>query len=105
MRHVTHDLYPAANGAHGVTLTADVVNGVLTFYTVGDVVMDVLKRKGNLNYQAYADVNGVYTRGNWPTYHAVIEAEWRPYLQGHITLQRAIRGMVDKMPPSLPEGH
>jgi hypothetical protein len=45
-----------------------------------------------------ADLNGVYTRGNWPSYHAAIEAEWRPYLQGHVTMQRAISGMVDKMP-------
>jgi hypothetical protein len=74
------------------------------FYTVGDVVTDVLKRRGNLDYQPYADLNGVYTRGNWPAYHAVIEAEWRPYLQGHVTMQRAITGMVDKMPPSFPEG-
>ena len=69
------------------------------FFTVGEVVKDVVHRKGNLDYQTYADLNGVYTRGNWPAYHAAIEAEWRPYLRGEVTRQQAIRGMVNKMPP------
>jgi hypothetical protein len=68
------------------------------FYTVGYVVKDVLKRKGNLDYQTYADLNGVYTRGSWPTYHTVIEAEWLPYLQGHGTMEHATTSMVAKMP-------
>ena len=75
------------------------------FYTVGEVVKSVYSRNGNIDYQTYADLNGVYTRGSWPTYHAAIEAEWRPYLKGHATMQQAISGMVDRMPPSAPGGH
>ena len=75
------------------------------FYTVGEVVKSVYSRNGNIGYQTYADLNGVYTRGSWPTYHAAIEAEWRPYLKGHATMQQAISGMVDRMPPSAPGGH
>ena len=75
------------------------------FYTVGEVVKEVYSRKGNTGYQTYADANGVYTRGSWPTYHAAIEAEWRPYLEGHTTMQRAISSLVDKMPVSDPESH
>ncbi|HEY6619135.1 MAG TPA: hypothetical protein VIY68_06310 [Steroidobacteraceae bacterium] len=75
------------------------------FYTVGEIVKGVYNRKGNIDYQTYADLNGVYTRGSWPAYHAAIEAEWRPYLQGHATMRQAISGMVAKMPPSVPDGH
>jgi hypothetical protein len=71
------------------------------FYTVGDVVKGVYSRKGNIDYQTYANLNGVYTRGSWPTYRAAIEAEWRPYLQGHATMQQAISRMIDRMPPSV----
>jgi hypothetical protein len=69
------------------------------FYTVGEVVKDVLKR-GQVRYETYADKNGVYTRGDWPAYHAAIEAEWRPYLHGEGTMQSAIKAMVNKLPPS-----
>jgi len=79
--------------------SADSLWHAVQFYTVGEVVKDVYRRKGNIDYQTYADLNGVYTRGNWPTYHAAIEAEWRPYLQGHATMHQAITGMVDKMSP------
>lgn len=75
------------------------------FYTVGDVVKSVYSRKGNIDYQTYGCLNGVYTRGSWPAYHAAIDAEWRPYLQGQVTMQQAISRMVDKMPPSVPDGH
>jgi hypothetical protein len=40
-------------------------------------------------------------RGSWPTYRAAIEAEWRPYLQGHATMQQAISRMIDRMPSSV----
>jgi hypothetical protein len=79
--------------------SADSLWHAVQFYTVGEVVKDVYRRKRNIDYQTYADLNGVYTRGSWPTYRAALEAEWRPYLQGHATMQQAITGMVDKMPP------
>jgi len=85
--------------------SADSLWHAVQFYTVGEVVKGVYSRIGNLDYQTYADINGVYTRGTWPTYHAAIEAEWRHYLQGHATMQQAISGMVDRMPPSVPDSH
>lgn len=75
------------------------------FYTVGEVVKGVYRQKGNIDYQTYADLNGVYTRGSWPAYHAAIETEWSPYLQGHTTMKQAVSGMVDKMPLSIPDAH
>jgi len=74
------------------------------FYTVGEMVKDVLKRKGSLDYQTYADKNGVYTRGDWSIYHAAIDAEWRPYLHGEVTMQQAIRRIVNKLPAASSSG-
>jgi hypothetical protein len=83
--------------------SADSLWHAVQFYTVGEVVKSVYKRKGNIGYHTYADLNEVYTRGSWPIYHAALEAEWNPYLQGHVTMQEAISDMVDKMPPSVPD--
>lgn len=83
--------------------SADSLWHAVQFYTVGEVVKGVYKRKGNIDYQTYADLNEVYTRGSWPAYHAALEAEWVPYLQGHVTMQEAISDMVDKMPLSAPD--
>jgi len=80
--------------------SADSLWHAVQFYTVGEVVKSVYSHRGNIDYQTYADLNGVYTRGTWPAYHAAIEAEWLPYLQGHATLQQAISRMVDRMPLS-----
>jgi hypothetical protein len=71
------------------------------FYTVGEVVKRSFKRIGQRDYETYADKNGVYTRGQWPLYHAVIESDWVPYMRGHSTLRQAVRGMVSKLPAPL----
>lgn len=72
----------------------------VAFYTVGETVKEVLKRKDNLDYEAYADRQGVYTRGSWPLWHRVIISAWRPYMNGETTRQAAIQAMVDQLPPA-----
>ena len=69
------------------------------FYTVGESVKEVLKSEGNLDYQTYADENGVYTRGDWPILHSAIVTSWRPYMHGEIGLQQAVKAMVQQLPP------
>jgi hypothetical protein len=68
------------------------------FYTVGEVVKKSFERLGQREYETYADKNGVYSRGQWPLYHALIESEWVPYMRGHSTLRQAVSGMVIRLP-------
>jgi hypothetical protein len=69
------------------------------FYTVGEIVKDVLKRRANLDYQPYAQKNGVYTRG-WSSFVPLLEGPWQSYLQGKVNMQDALNLMVDKLPPA-----
>ena len=56
--------------------SADSLWHAVQFYTVGRGGEGrSIGRKGNIDYQTYADLNGVYTRGSWPIYHAALEAE------------------------------
>lgn len=68
------------------------------FYTVGVVTQDVLKRRGNLDYQTYADKNGVFTRGKWPLYKILIDKYWLAYLRAETDRLSALRAMVDGLP-------
>jgi hypothetical protein len=74
----------------------------VAFYTVGETVQEVLKRRANLDYETYADRNGVYTRGDWPLFHAAIISAWRPYMNGSTTRQEAIKAMVSQLPAGPP---
>ncbi|HXA48205.1 MAG TPA: hypothetical protein VNW52_11295, partial [Burkholderiaceae bacterium] len=56
------------------------------FYTVGEVVKNVLKRRADLDYQPYAQKNRVYTRG-WSAYVPLLEGPWQSYLQGSVSMQ------------------
>ena len=67
------------------------------FYTVGAVVQSVLKRRGDLDYQPYADRNGVY-HGSWSGFRELIDAYWRPYMQGDLDMATAITDMVAHLP-------
>jgi hypothetical protein len=68
------------------------------FYTVGAVVRNVLKEHGNLDYEPYAEKNGVY-RGAWSDDKALIVKYWLPYLRGESDMATAAKAMVDELPP------
>jgi hypothetical protein len=58
------------------------------FYTAGEMVqrhVDV--------YTPYAIKNGIYDRG-WPGAREVLDADWKPYLDGKIDLATAIHRLV-----------
>ncbi|MFZ6656760.1 hypothetical protein [Undibacterium sp. TJN19] len=70
---------------------------VLQFFTVGKLTEDVLKERGNLDYQPYALKNGLYQRA-WPEYIAVIDNTWIPYMENQMNFQQAIERAVEQIP-------
>jgi hypothetical protein len=68
------------------------------FYTVGEVTREVLKRRGNIDYQPFALKNGVYTHGVWAAYLTLIQTSWVQYMRGDIDMHEALIQMVDKLP-------
>jgi hypothetical protein len=69
----------------------------LQFYTVGTIVKDVLKRRGGLGYEPYADKVGLF-KAPWSQFVPLIEGDWRPYMDGRERFDEAIAHMVDKLP-------
>jgi hypothetical protein len=67
------------------------------FYTVGAVAQQVLRRRGNLDYRPYAEVNGVYGR-TWAIFPPLLTSEWQSYLDGKIEMADAIKVMVAQLP-------
>jgi hypothetical protein len=99
--HVTDTVMDEINTDIKATQRADDHNlwHAVQFYTVGEVVKDVLKSRANLDYQPYAEKNGVYARG-WSAYVALLEGPWQTYLLGKTTMQDALKMMVGKLPPA-----
>jgi hypothetical protein len=68
------------------------------FYTVGQVAKEVLKRRANIDYQPYADKNGLFKGPFFAAFVPVIEGAWRPYMQGELSFKDAVQGMVERLP-------
>jgi hypothetical protein len=64
------------------------------FYTAGVEVRRALPAADQANFTPYAYEYGLYTRGDWPKYPAVLEADWQKYLDGKISFADAIHSMV-----------
>lgn len=64
------------------------------FYTSGVELRRLLPAAEQAGFTPYADANGVYSRGNWPTYHRVLEKDWQLYLDGKTNFQTGIHAMV-----------
>jgi hypothetical protein len=58
------------------------------FYTAGEVVRRQLD-----GYTPYANEHGLYER-TWPDLPEILEADWKPYLDGKIDLSTAVRRLV-----------
>ncbi len=72
---------------------ADLWHAVL-FYTPGVEVRRALPADEQATFTPYAYKYGLYTRGEWPKYRAVLEKEWQPYLGGKTDFNAAIHSMV-----------
>jgi hypothetical protein len=65
---------------------------VVQFYVTGQVVRDVLATRG-ISYDPYMYSTGLFDRA-WSRYRAAVERNWRPYVDGRITLEQAVTGTV-----------
>lgn len=68
------------------------------FYTVGSVVQDILKQRGNLDYQPYANARIFKPGSRWSIFNAPLELSWKPYMQGKMSMSEAAKQMVDQLP-------
>jgi hypothetical protein len=65
---------------------------VIQFYVTGQVVRDVLAARG-VDYTPYMDATGLFDRA-WGKYRPVVEANWRPYVEGKRSMDEAIAQTV-----------
>lgn len=68
------------------------------FYTSGVELRRLLPAAEQASFTPYAYEQGAYSRGNWPTYRRVLEADWQKYLDGKISFADAIHSMVADLP-------
>lgn len=66
----------------------------ILFYTPGVEVRRALPADEQAAFTPYAYKNGLYTRGEWPKYRAVLEKDWQKYLDGKTDFTVAIHSMV-----------
>ena len=66
----------------------------ILFYTPGVEVRRALPPDDQATFTPYAYKNGLYARGEWPKYRAVLEKDWQPYLDGKVDFASAIHSMV-----------
>jgi len=67
------------------------------FYTTGELVAEQVP-----GYTPYADQNGIWSRGSMPVVRKTIERDWKPHMQGSLTLQEALTKVVNDLPVSSP---
>ncbi len=60
----------------------------IIFYTAGEVTRRYLP-----NYETYAVRNGIWEKG-WPGAVPVLEKDWKPYLDGRIDWEAAVKAIV-----------
>jgi hypothetical protein len=64
------------------------------FYTVGEIVRQELAKRGTQGYVPYAIKYGLWERGHWPKYLAILKADWQPYLEGKSGFDMATKSLV-----------
>src|SRR5262245_60725260 len=62
---------------------------VIQFYLTGSAVQEVLKARG-VDYVPYLYSTGLFDRA-WPKYRKAVEENWKPYLDGTVSLDEAIK--------------
>jgi hypothetical protein len=103
--HVVDDQITRAVEAEGVRQHVkplpDLWHGII-FFTAGELVRRELGKAGDATYQPYAVRFGVWERG-WQTIHAALEKEWLPYLNGKVSYEKALAGLVAAGSTAQPE--
>lgn len=66
------------------------------FYLTGEVVRQALAERG-IAYVPYVYANGLFERA-WPQLRAPLEQHWRPYVDGQVALDEAVRQVVAAVP-------
>ena len=69
---------------------------VVLFYVTGGAVERVLAAR-KIDYRIYMESTGLFDRA-WGHYRAAVEKNWRPYLDGAVSLDAAIEGTVEALP-------
>jgi hypothetical protein len=64
----------------------------ISFYTSGHVMQSIAGQAG-LEYTPYWIRSGVMRRA-WPEFLPVLQDHWQPYLDGEVSLERAINEVV-----------
>lgn len=69
------------------------------FYTAGELVKEQIP-----DYTPYADKNGLWIRAWPPPDRSLIEQDWKPHMDGSISLQRSLTKLVNDLAssPALP---
>ena len=65
---------------------------VALFYLTGEVVRQALEAR-NIAYEPYLYKTGLFDRA-WPQYKSAVETHWKPYVDGRISRNEAIRNVV-----------
>lgn len=71
----------------------------ILFYTPGVEVRRALPADEQAAFMPYAYKYGLYTRGEWPKYRAVLEKDWQAYLDGKTDFAAAIHSLVADLQP------
>lgn len=66
----------------------------LRIYTPGVEVRRALPSDEHAAFTPYAYKYGLYTRGEWPEYRAVLEKDWQPYLDEKTDFTTAVHSLV-----------
>jgi len=66
------------------------------FYTAGEVVRETLAAR-KIDYVAYLYSTGLFDRA-WPQFRLPVEREWKPYVDGQVTLDQAVSRLIAAIP-------
>jgi hypothetical protein len=69
---------------------------VVLFYTAGEVVRQALAAR-KIDYVPYLYATGLLDRA-WPQFRGPVEREWRPYIDGQVTLEKAVTRLIAAIP-------
>jgi hypothetical protein len=72
---------------------------VVQFYLTGAAVQQALAAKG-IKYTIYLDSSGLFDRA-WSQYRKPVETNWEPFVQGKVSRDEAISGMVKMLMPTV----
>ena len=83
----------------GVAFHSGSISHAVLFYTAGELVAEQIP-----GYTPYADKNGLWVRA-WPAPdRSLIEQDWKPHMDGSVTLQQSLSKLVTDLAAATPNG-